>query len=314
MKVQIGNFLIGDGEPVFAVAEIGINHNGSVDLAKNLIAAAKEAGCQAIKFQKRTVPVVYSAEELAKPRKVPNEIVAEAAKRGVLSADSLARLEKSNWENTTNGDLKWALEFTNSEYQEIDRYCQAIGIMWFASPWDEASVDFLAQYDLPCYKVASASLTDDDLLNHIRAKRKPVIMSTGMSTWEQVKHAVEVFGQEDLVLMHCVSTYPSELSEINLEVIETLRAHYPRVPIGYSGHEQGIMPSLCAVAKGACAVERHFTLNRETWGSDQKASIEPAEMTLLIQEIRNYEIARGSGEKRLLETEIPIMKKLRRRG
>ncbi len=311
--VRIGEYSVGHNDPVFVIAEIGINHNGNVEIAKELIREAKKAGCQAVKFQKRTVDIVYSAEELAKPREVSREIVESAVWRQVLSFEAVMRLEKSDWKNTTNGDLKWALELTRDEYAEIDRYCKELGILWFASPWDENSVDFLAEFDPPCYKVASASLTDDGLLRYIHAKGKPIIMSTGMSTWEQVQHAVEVVGTENLVLMQCVSTYPSKLAEINLEVIKTLRTHYPFVPIGYSGHEEGTAPSLCAVAKGACAVERHLTLDKKMWGSDQKASIEPAEMATLVKMIRDYEIAQGDGVKRLLDSEVPIMKKLRRK-
>jgi N-acetylneuraminate synthase len=312
-KIRIGEHWIGNGEPTFVIAEIGINHNGNVEIAKELVREAKKAGCQAVKFQKRTVDVVYSAEELAKPREVPPDIVANAAKRGVLSPEAVRRLENSDWKNTTNGDLKRALELTRGEYEEIDRCAKDIGILWFASPWDENSVDFLEQFDPPCYKVASASLTDWELLRYIKGNGKPVIMSTGMSTLEQVERAAATLGHDNLALMHCVSTYPSELKEINLKVIETLYGKFASVPIGYSGHERGIAPSLCAVAMGACAVERHFTLNRAMWGSDQKASIEPAEMTELVKLIRDYETAKGDGAKRLLESEIPIMKKLRRK-
>lgn len=180
--VRIGEYWVGQDYPVFVIAEIGINHNGDLDIAKKLIYEAKQAGCQAVKFQKRTVDIVYSAEELAKPREVPPDVVSSAVRRGVLSLEAVMRLEGSGLKNTTNGDLKWALELTRDEYAEIDRYCKELGILWFASPWDEASVDFLAKFDPPCYKVASASLTDDALLRHIRSKGKPIIMSTGMST------------------------------------------------------------------------------------------------------------------------------------
>ncbi len=285
--VQIGNFKIGEGNPVFVIAEIGINHNGSLDIAKRLIDAAVEAGCQAVKFQKRTVDVVYTPEELGKPRENPF--------------------------GPTNGDLKRGLEFGRGEYDEIDRYCKEKNILWFASPWDEESVDFLEQYNPPCYKIASASLTDDGLLQRIRSKGRPIVISTGMSTMDEIKHAVEILGTGNLVLMHTVSTYPAENSELNLSCIDTLKEHFPGVSIGYSGHERGVVLSVCAVAHGVCIVERHITLDRTMWGSDQPASVEPPGLTHLVRDIRMYEDARGDGVKRVLDTEIPIKKKLRRK-
>lgn len=311
--VRIGNSEVGYGSSPFVVAEIGINHNGSMALVKKLIDAAVEAGCDAVKFQKRTVPVVYSAAELAKDREVPVDVIANAIKRGVLSKEAVMRLTESNLQKTTNGDLKFALEFTEREYQEINRYCCEKNVHWFASPWDEESVDFLEKFDPPCYKIASASLTDDGLLRHIRAKGRPVILSTGMSTTEQIDHAVEVLGREDLVLLSCVSTYPAELRDINLFDIVTMRSRYEGIPVGYSGHEKGVYTSLCAVVLGACMVERHLTLDRTMWGSDQAASLEPKGMELLISEINNFQRAKGDGVKRVLEAEIPIMKKLRRK-
>ena len=311
--LKIGNTLVGDDQPGFVVAELGINHNGKIELAKKLIDAAAEVGCSAVKFQKRTIPVVYSAEELAKPREVPADIVVAAINRGVLISDAVARLTASNLQETTNGDLKWALEFTAAEYGEIDRYCKEKRILWFASPWDEESVDFLESFGPPAYKIASASLTDDDLLRHIRSKGRPVILSTGMSTLEEIDHAVDILGTDRVIILHCVSTYPADLEHLNLSVIPKLRERYG-VPIGYSGHERGIYTSLAAVAHGACMVERHFTLDRAMWGSDQAASVEPKGMRLLVSEIRNYERARGDGVKKVLEAEMPILKKLRRKG
>ncbi len=285
--VKVGDRLVGDGNPVFITAEIGINHNGDINIAKKLIDVAKETGCDAVKFQKRTVEVVYSPEELAKPRESPF--------------------------GNTNGDLKRALEFGEEQYSEIDRYCKEVGIMWYASPWDEASVDFLAKFDIPAYKVASASLTDDNLLRHMKSKGKPIIISSGMSSVEQIDHAISVLGKEDLLLMHTTSTYPSKVEELNLRVMDFLKKRYD-VPVGYSGHEVGVSPSVIAVALGACAVERHITLDRAMWGSDQAASLEPQGLARMVRDIRQVPLIAGDGKKVVYESEIPIMKKLRRIG
>lgn len=311
-KFVIDNRVIGEGEPCFVIAEIGINHNGSLDIAKKLIDAAVDAGAEAVKFQKRTVSVVYTEEELARPREVPPEVIAAALERGVLPQENVDRL-KNNPEDTTNGDLKWALEFSESEYQEIDRYCREKNIMWLASPWDEESVDFLEKFNVPVYKVASASMTDAELLKHIRATGKPVIISTGMSTMEEVHAAVAVLGEENLLVMHCVATYPAELEDLNLGVIRALQEQFS-CQIGYSGHEKGVYMSLCAAVLGAVAIERHFTLDRSMWGSDQSASLEPKGLSLMIGEIRNYEKAKGDGVKRVIEKEEPVKTKLRRKN
>lgn len=284
--VKIGDKLVGDGQPCFIVAEIGINHNGDIEICRKLIDAALLAGCDAVKFQKRTVDVVYSAEELARPRENPF--------------------------GETNGDLKRGLEFGKAQYDEIDRYCRERGILWYVSCWDEVSVDFIeANYDMACYKIASASLTDDNLLRHHRATGKPLVISTGMSTLEQVDHAVEVLGKDDLVILHCTSTYPSKLEELNLKAIHTLRERYD-VPIGYSGHEVGLATSLAAATMGACMIERHITLDRAMWGSDQAASIEPHGFSRLVKDIRAVEMALGDGVKVVYDSEVPIIAKLRR--
>ncbi|WP_367359562.1 N-acetylneuraminate synthase family protein [Syntrophus sp. (in: bacteria)] len=285
-EVKIGNTLVGDGHPCFIVAEIGINHNGDIDIAKRLIDLAKFSGCDAVKFQKRTIEIVYTPEELAKPRESPF--------------------------GTTNGDLKCGLEFGTEEYEEIDRYCREKRIPWFASCWDERSVDFIEQFDVPCYKIASPSLTDDDLLRYTRSRGKPVILSTGMSTLEQIDHAVEVLGREDLVLLQATSTYPAEYSELNLSVIPRLKKCYG-VPVGYSGHETGIPSSVAAAALGACMVERHITLERAMWGSDQAASLGPSGIIKMVSSIRLVEIAMGDGAKKVFEREAPIIRKLRRK-
>lgn len=285
--IRIGNRLIGDDQPCFIIAEIGINHNGDVDLAKRLISVALAAGCDAIKFQKRTVDVVYTPEELAKPRENPF--------------------------GPTNGDLKYGLEFEQEEYEEINAFCKSVKMLWFASPWDEGSVDFLERFNIPVYKIASASLTDDRLLRHVRATGKPIILSTGMSTYAEIDHAVEVLGKEDLVLMHATSTYPAFYPELNLRAIPTMAERYA-VPIGYSGHETGIPTSVCAAVLGACCVERHITMDRSMWGSDHAASLEPNGISRLVRDIRLWEQAKGDGIKRVYEREFPIIKKLRRVG
>lgn len=313
MAIKIGKTHVGKGYPAFIIAEIGINHNGDVSIAKKLIDAALEAGCNAIKFQKRSVPVVYTEAELLKPREVPPQIISAAIMRKVLSKDAVRRLVDSNLTETTNGDLKWALEFTLSEYKEIDRYCKEKGILWFGSPWDEASVDFLSQFDLPCYKIASASLTDERLLRYIRKQGKPVILSTGMSTLKQIEKAVKILGEKDLILLHTVSTYPAEHKDINLEVIRTLQDKFPKLVVGYSGHERGVEISVAAVVMGAAVIERHITLDRAMWGSDQAASLEPKGISLMIRDIRTFEEARGNGVKAVLPAEEPIIAKLRRK-
>lgn len=285
--VKIGGKLVGDDQPCFVIAEIGINHNGDIDLAKRLISVALAAGCDAVKFQKRTIEVVYTREELAKPRENPFGL--------------------------TNGDLKYGLEFEQEEYQEIDSFCKSVKMCWFASPWDEGSVDFLERFNVPVYKIASASLTDDNLLRHIRKTGKPIILSTGMSTYKEIDHAVEILGKEDLILMHATSTYPANYDELNLRAIPVMRTRYD-APVGYSGHETGIPSSVCAAALGACCVERHITLDRASWGSDQAASLEPNGISRLVRDIRLWEQSKGDGIKRVYDREVPIIKKLRRVG
>ncbi len=285
--VKIGNKLVGDGQPCFIIAEIGINHNGDTDLAKRLISVAVAAGCDAVKFQKRTVDVVYTADELAKPRENPF--------------------------GTTNGDLKYGLEFEQDDYEEIASFCKQVKIPWFVSPWDEGSVDFMEKFDTPVYKIASASLTDDNLLKHVRKTGKPVIASTGMSTYDEIDHAVDVLGKENLILMHTTSTYPAKYEQLNLRAIPEMRERYG-VPVGYSGHETGIPTTVAAAVLGACAVERHITMDRAMWGSDQSASLEPNGISRLVRDIRLCEQSLGDGVKRVYEDEVPVMKKLRRVG
>lgn len=286
-RVKIGNRWVGEGERCFTVAEIGINHNGDLELARRLIDAAASAGCDAVKFQKRTIDVVYSNQELSRPRDSPF--------------------------GTSNGDLKRGLELDYAEYRAIDECCGVHDILWLASCWDEGSVDFIEQFAPPCYKVSSACLTDDNLLRHHRRYRRPIVLSTGMSTIEQVDHAVDVLGTENLILLHCTSTYPSVPEDLNLNVIASLKERYG-VPVGYSGHEVGLQTSVAAVAVGACIVERHITLDRSLWGHDQAASVEPGGFIRLVRDICAVETALGDGVKRVVSDEVPVMQKLRRVG
>jgi N-acetylneuraminate synthase len=283
--VRIGDHDVGPGQPCFIVAEIGINHNGDLDIARKLISAAVVAGCATVKFQKRTIEVVYTPEELARHRDSPF--------------------------GQTNGDLKRGLELDFEKYSIIDEYCRMHEVLWLASCWDEKSVDFIEQFNPPCYKIASPSLTDDNLLRHHRRYGRPIILSTGMSTIDQIDHAVQVLGTEDLILMHCTSTYPSKPQELNLRAIKTLEERYG-VPVGYSGHEVGLATSLAAAVLGACVLERHITLDRAMWGSDQAASVEPHGFARLVRDVRAVETAMGDGIKRVWDSELPIIEKLRR--
>ncbi len=288
-EVRIGNRIIGNGHPCYVVAEIGINHNGDIDLARQLIEAAADAGCDAVKFQKRTVNVVYTEAELAKPRKSPF--------------------------GTTNGDLKHSLEFGLRDYDEIDMCCREAQINWFASAWDEGAATFIEQWGPPCFKVASASLTDIALIEHVCSFGKPIILSTGMSSLHEIDRAVYCILEHgnDLVLMHTVSTYPTRDEDLNLRCIKLLRRRY-ELPVGYSGHEVGLAPSLAAVAMGACMIERHITLDRSMYGTDQSASVEPQGFKKLVDYIRSIEDAMGDGEKCVLAMEQIVKQKLRRVG
>ncbi len=283
--VKIGNKKVGFGEPVFIIAEIGINHNGSLNTAKKLINIAHLFGCDAVKFQKRTIEKVYSKEELLMPRQ---SVFGE-----------------------TNGDLKRGLEFGYEEYKEIDKYCKELGIYWFASVWDEDSVDFLEKFNVCAHKIPSACITDINLLKHVKKTNKPIFLSTGMSTMDEIDNAVKILGEDNIVLFHCTSTYPTQNNEINLKVIQTFKDRFS-CPIGYSGHEKGIVPSTIAAVMGACAVERHITLDRTMWGSDQAASLEPEGLRKLVRDIRNVKDFMGDGIKRVYDSELPIKKKLRR--
>lgn len=284
-EVIVGNKKISDNAPCFIIAEIGINHNGSVDLAKRMIDEAVMAGCDAVKFQKRTVTKVYTPEELD--------------------------VYRPNYYGSTNRDLKNGLELTYDDYKEIDKYCKAKKIMWFASCWDKDSVDFIEQFDVPCHKIASALLTDDELLKYIKNTGKPVLLSTGMSTMEEIRHAVDILGEDNLVLFHCTSTYPTDHNQINLRVIQKLKEEFS-CPVGYSGHERGLLPSILSVEVGASAVERHITVDRTLWGSDQAASLEPEGLRRMVRDIREVKKVLGDGIKVVYDSEIPVRNKLRK--
>ena len=284
--VKIGAYDVGNLHHCFIIGEIGINHNGDVNLAKKLIKIAHDFGVDAVKFQKRTVDKVYTQHEL--------------------------EMERPNPFGNTNGDLKRGLEFGFDEYKEIDEYCKKLSILWFASCWDMESVDFIEQFNPPCHKIASACLTDDDLILYIKSKGRPILLATGMSTQEQIDHAISLLGQDNLILMHCTSTYPSSEAELNLNVIPNYIKRYD-CPIGYSGHERGVFPSVLAASMGACAVERHITTDRTLWGSDHPASLEPDGLRGLVRDIRLLNTIKGDGKKVVYDSELPIIKKLRRK-
>jgi N-acetylneuraminate synthase len=284
--IKIGNHMVGEGQPTYIVAEIGINHNGSLEIAKELINVARKNGVDAVKFQKRTPELCVPPEQRGQMRETP-------------------------WGYITYLDYRYKVEFGEKEYSEIDRYCREIGIDWFASVWDLESVDFLAKYDPICYKIPSASLTDLPLLKKVRATGKPVILSTGMSTMEQIKESVALLDADKLVLCHTTSTYPCEPEELNLRMVQTLKETFG-CPIGYSGHEVGLIPTVIAVGLGATMVERHVTLDRAMWGGDQAASVEPGGVERLVKYIRVTEQSLGDGVKRVYDSELPSLRKMRR--
>ena len=286
--VRIGDRLVGPGEPVYLIAEIGINHNGDMDVAKRLIDAAADAGMDAVKFQKRTPEACVPRDQWDVERDTP-------------------------WGRMTYLTYRHRLEFSRDQYAEIDRHCRARGIEWFASCWDEESVDLIASLDVPAFKVASASLTDDDLLVHTAAVGVPVIASTGMSTMEQIEHAVALLPPDRTLLAHATSAYPCSVDELNLTMLRTLRDRFG-LPVGYSGHETGLATTVATVALGATFIERHVTLDRAMWGTDQAASIEPGGLAKLVEDVRKVERALGDGVKRVYESELAPMAKLRRRG
>jgi len=285
--IQVGKITIGDGYPVFVIAEIGINHNGSMDIAKKLIDGAKATGCDAVKFQKRTPEICVPKDHWYIERDTP-------------------------WGRMTYIDYRHKVEFNKDEYSEIDKYCKEKNIVWFASCWDEEAVDFIEQFDVPIYKTASASLTDTDLLIKHKQLNKPIIVSTGMSTLEEIEAAEKIFNKKNILIAHSTSAYPCANNELNLKMITTLREKYPTIPIGYSGHETGLAPTWASVALGASFVERHITLDRAMWGSDQAASVEINGFNRLVRNIRDIEIALGDGIKKVYQSELSQKAKLRR--
>jgi len=288
IELLIGNRMIGDGHPTFIIAEIGINHNGDLGVAKRLIDVAVMAGCDAVKFQKRT-------PEKAVPPEYQNV------------------MRETPWGIISYLEYRRKVEFGFDEYNEIDRYCQDKGILWFASCWDDDSVDFIEQFSPPCYKIASASLTDIRLLNKIRSKGRPIILSTGMSTFDEIEQGVSTLGTENLAIAHSTSTYPCPPGELNLRMIKTLQKHF-NCPVGYSGHEVGLQTTLAAITLGAAFVERHITLDRAMWGSDQAASVEPWGLMRLVRDIRVIEQAMGDGVKQVYPSEMSARQKLRRKA
>ncbi|MEY2848515.1 MAG: hypothetical protein RI885_1180 [Actinomycetota bacterium] len=287
MTVAIAGVPIGPGHPVYVIGEIGLNHNGDVELAKKLIDVAADAGAQAVKFQKRT-PEISTPEHM---KQVPRE---------------------TPWGTMSYLEYRYRVEFDAEQYIEIGDHATLRGLAWFASPWDVPSVGFLERSGVCAHKVASASVTDVALLDGLRETGKPIILSTGMSTLAQIDAAVDVLGTDRLVMLHATSTYPLPPEEANLRTIDTLRRRYPGVPIGYSGHERGLQISLAAVALGAVAVERHITLDRTMWGSDHAASLEPQGFEHLVRDIRVIEQALGDGVKRVFPGELAPLAKLRR--
>lgn len=284
-KIKINGRSVGDGYPVFIIAEIGINHNGDLDIAKRLIDAAVLSGCDAVKFQKREPELCVPLEQRKVMRETP-------------------------WGLMSYMDYRHRVEFGQKEYEEIDRYCKEKNIIWFASCWDEPSVEFMEQFDPYCYKIPSALLTNDELLRHTSAKKRPIILSTGMSTTREIKHAVSLLDPGRLLIAHCTSSYPCNPTELNLRVINTLKKQF-RFPVGYSGHEVGLQTTYAAVVLGACFIERHITLDRAMWGSDQAASVEPWGFMRLVRDIRKIEESLGTGVKKVYDSEKQILKRLR---
>jgi N-acetylneuraminate synthase len=286
-KVIINKRIIGENNPIYVIAEIGINHNGSLDDAINLMKVAKKAKCDAVKFQKRNPEVCVPEEQKYIMRETP-------------------------WGTMTYLDYRYRVEFGLEEYKKIDQIAKELEIDWFASPWDVSSVVFLREMKVPVIKIASACLTDDGILDAVKESNIPAILSTGMSTIAEIDHAVSRLDKTKLVLMAATSSYPMNPIEANLRTIKTLIDRY-QVPVGYSGHEVGLQISIAAAALGACVIERHITLDRAMWGSDQAASLEPQGIEHLVRDIRIVESALGDGVKKVWESELEPMKKLRRK-
>lgn len=287
--VEIAGRAIGPGHPCYIIAEIGINHNGDLDTALRLVDVAVAAGCDAVKFQKRTPDLCVPGHQKHVQRETP-------------------------WGLMDYIDYKRRIEFGRDEFSVIDAHCRELGATWFASPWDVPSLEFLLEQSVPAVKVASAMLTNTPLLERISASGVPVILSTGMSTIDEIDLAVACLAGVPLILLHCTSTYPCPPEEINLSAMEELKQRYPGLLIGYSGHETGLQISLAAAALGAVVIERHITLDRAMWGSDHAASLEPGGLERLVRDIRVIERARGDGHKRVMPGEESIKRKLRLPG
>ena len=285
-NLTVGSTEIGKNRPVYIIAEIGINHNGDIAIAKQLMDVAAQSGCNAVKFQKRTPAICVPEEQKLQMRETP-------------------------WGTMTYLDYKERTEFGQSEYEQIDAYAKKLNIHWFASPWDLPSVDFLLGFNPVCIKVASASLTDTALLSKIAATRVPLILSTGMSTMAEIESAVALISNTQFGLAHATSTYPCQPTELNLRMIQTLDSKF-KVPVGYSGHETGLATTVAAVAMGATFIERHITLDRSMWGTDHSASVEPTGLDRLVRDIRNTEAALGNGVKCVFDSELPVKARLRR--
>jgi len=286
--VKIGAQTVGPGHPIYVIGEIGINHNGDLDVAKQLIEIAADAGCNAVKFQKRTPEICVPQDQRDRERETP-------------------------WGVMTYMAYRERVEFGKDEYAEIAKHCADNHLDWFVSPWDVPSVDFTEQFEPVAYKIASACLTDNELLDRVRDTNRTVILSTGMSDMDQIRAAVAILGMERLIITHCTSTYPCKADEINLSVMGALRDEF-NCPVGYSGHESGLQITIAAAAMGAAVIERHITLDRTMWGSDQAASVEPGGLIRLVRDIRVVEKAVGDGIKRVYDSERPLIDRLRRIG
>lgn len=284
-EIDIGGITIGNRSPVYIIGEIGINHNGDIDTAKKLIDVAALAGCNAVKFQKRTPELCVPTEQRDLRRETP-------------------------WGIMTYMEYRYKVEFGEIEYNEIDHYCKEKKITWFASCWDEPSVNFMEQFEPACYKIASAALTNHKLIKHHVDKERPIILSTGMSTMNEIRSAISLLDPNKMLLAHSTSSYPCKPEELNLNMIKTLASEFA-CPVGYSGHEVGLQTTYAAVVLGACFIERHITLDRAMWGSDQAASVEPSGLIRLIRDIRIVEKALGDGDKKIYDSELPLIKRLR---
>tara|TARA_B100001287_G_C22607574_1_gene493477 strand:+ start:151 stop:1026 length:876 start_codon:yes stop_codon:yes gene_type:complete len=286
MAFKITKNTINNSKNVYFIGEVGINHNGDIDIAKKIILEAKKAGFSAVKFQKRN-------PEISTPENIKS------------------KLRETPWGEMTYLDYKFKIEFDKNEYDQIDKYCRELEIDWFASCWDIDSLNFILKYQPPVLKLASASITNKELLIAHRDSGLPIIMSTGMSTTEEIQKAHKVLQDNDLAILHTTSTYPCPPEELNLNVIKTLAQQYPDIPIGYSGHESGLSTSIAAAVLGAKIIERHITINRAMWGTDQAASLEPIGMQRLVGSVNKIITALGDGQKKVYESEMPIKEKLR---